>query len=514
MNLGDLFRRDRDPNQVALIDLGGYLGSNLGENPVSELAPREFTYGQLDEMANAVARGLEAQALPAGTRVAILSANRAEFIACLFGIMRAGLVAVPVNYKFPQKMIDFVLADSGAQLVFCDALRACNAPVTIPKIVFDQNDSEGFDGFINPGPYSSIIPKPDQVAMILYTSGSSGKPKGVMLSHQSHVWVAKTRLGKNNWSHHRFLIAAPLYHMNALALTKLAILAHAQIILLPQFDAKQYIKATEKYRCTWLTAVPPMIAMMLQETELLKSADLSSVEFLRMGSAPISPKLLAAIHEALPHTKVTNAFGTTEAGPVVFGVHPNQLEQPTISVGYPHPEVELRLVDENNLPADQGILQMKSPGVMLGYHQSSLRDPLPHPFTPDGFYSTGDLFTKDENGFYYFIGRSDDMFVCGGENIYPTEVERLLESHPDVEAAAVVPVEDYIKGQKPAAYVVKKQNSTITESEIKTFCLENGPAYQHPRWVVFLDALPLASTNKIDRIFLKNDAKNNLANRD
>jgi len=199
---------------------------------------------------------------------------------------------------------------------------------------------------------------------------------------------------------------------------------------------------------------------------------------------------------------------------VVFGLHPKQLEQPTISVGYPHPEVELRLLDENNLPADQGILQMKSPGVMLGYHQSSLRDPIPNPFTPDGFYSTGDLFRKDENGFYYFIGRSDDMFVCGGENIYPTEVERLLESHPDIEAAAVVPVEDYIKGQKPAAYVVKKLNSTITESEIKTFCLENGPSYQHPRWVVFLDALPLASTNKIDRAFLKNHAKDNLANTD
>ena len=144
MNLGDLFRRDRDPNQVALIDLGDY----LSESPTGKLTPREFTFGQLDEMANAVARGLQPLALPAGARVAIMSANRAEFIACLFGIMRAGLIAVPVNYKFPQKMIDFVLADSGAQLVFCDALRASNVPAAIPKIVFNQNDSEGFDSFI------------------------------------------------------------------------------------------------------------------------------------------------------------------------------------------------------------------------------------------------------------------------------------------------------------------------------------------------------------------------------
>ena len=106
------------------------------------------------------------------------------------------------------------------------------------------------------------------------------------------------------------------------------------------------------------------------------------------------------------------------------------------------------------------------------------------------------------------------MFVCGGENIYPTEVERLLESHPDIQAAAVVPVEDYIKGQKPVAYVVKNHNSMITESEVKDFCLANGPAYQHPRWVIFLDALPLASTNKIDRVFLKIHAKNHLAKTD
>lgn len=501
-NLGDLFRRDFDFNQVALIDLGG------------ESSPREFTFAQLDAMANAVARGLDQLALLPGTRIGILSANRAEFIASYLGIMRAGLVAVPVNYKFPQKMIDFVLADSGAQLVFCDALRAPQIPSTLPKIVFNQSNSEGFDHFINPGAYCSVIPKPHQIAMILYTSGSSGQPKGVMLSHQSHIWVAKTRLGKNNWSKHRFLIAAPMYHMNALALTKLAILAHAQMILLPQFNAKEYIQATEKYRCTWLTAVPPMIAMMLQETELLKRFDLSSVEFLRMGSAPISPKLLEAIHQALPNTKVTNAFGTTEGGPVVFGAHPQELEQPTISVGYPHPEVSLRLVDENNLPANEGILQMKSPGVMLGYHQSSWRDPIPNPFSPDGFYSTGDIFRKDEKGFYYFVGRSDDMFVCGGENIYPTEVERLLESHPDIQAAAVVPVEDYIKGQKPVAYVVKNHNSMLTESEVKGFCLAKGPAYQHPRWVIFLDALPLASTNKIDRVFLKIHAKNHLAKTD
>ena len=132
--------------------------------------------------------------------------------------------------------------------------------------------------------------------MFLYTSGSTGTPKGVVLSHQSHIWVVETRLAPG-LDRHRYLIAAPLYHMNALALSKLACAAHATIVLLPQFAARAYIEAIGRYRCTWLTAVPPMIAMMLREKDLLARTDLSSVEFIRMGSAPVSTSLMQAIRQ-------------------------------------------------------------------------------------------------------------------------------------------------------------------------------------------------------------------------
>src|SRR5208282_4228487 len=146
--------------------------------------------------------------------------------------------------------------------------------------------------------------------MFLYTSGSTGTPKGVVLSHRSHIWVVETRL-TDDLSRHRYLIAAPLYHMNALALSKLACAAHATVVMLPQFTARAYIEAIERYRCTWLTAVPPMIAMMLREADLVALTDFSSVEFVRMGSAPVSQSLMAAIHQTLPKAKVTNAYGTT-----------------------------------------------------------------------------------------------------------------------------------------------------------------------------------------------------------
>jgi acyl-CoA synthetase (AMP-forming)/AMP-acid ligase II len=344
--------------------------------------------------------------------------------------------------------------------------------------------------------------------MLLYTSGSTRKPKGVVLSHQSHIWVVETRLDGQDLSCHRYLIAAPLYHMNALALSQLACAAHATIVLLPHFTAQAYIDAIGRYRCTWLTAVPPMIAMMLREKALLARTDLSSVEFVRMGSAPVSTALLRDLRRALPQARVTNAYGTTEAGPVVFGPHPLGLPQPEMSVGCPHPMVQVRLADDGHRDADSGVLEMKSPALMLGYHN---RPDVRSPITPDGFYVSGDVFRRDADGFYYFIGRTDDMFVSGGENIYPTDVERMLECHPDVAQAAVVPFDDDIKGTKPVAFVVRKPDRQPSADEIKRFALANAPAYQHPRFVWFVDELPLASTNKVDRVALRRMTRERLA---
>ena len=251
-----------------------------------------------------------------------------------------------------------------------------------------------------------------------------------------------------------------------------------------------------------------MIAMMLREKELLARTDLSSVEFVRMGSAPVSASLMEALRQALPRAAVTNAYGTTEAGPVVFGPHPKGLPQPELSVGYPHPNVMLRLVDGDNRNAEQGVLEMKCPALMLGYHS---RPDVRPPFTADGFYITGDVFRRDANGFHTFVGRTDDMFVSGGENIYPAEVERLLERHSDIAQAAVVPIEDEIKGQKPVAFVVPKPGRAPSEDDVKRFALANAPAYAHPRFVWFVDELPLASTNKVDRAALHRIAQERIA---
>jgi len=491
-NLGQLIRRDHDLAKVAIIDLGGE-----GES-------REVSYAELDAMANGVARAIQGRGFQRGDRIAILSANRAEYLATYFGIMRAGQVAVPVNYRFPPKMINFVVHDAGARLVFCDRERRADCPADVPTVSFDDDGAGGFNQFLDPSRFTETIPADNEPAMFLYTSGSSGVPKGAVLSHQSHIWVVETRLAGRDFSRQRFLIAAPLYHMNALALSMLAIAGHSTIVLLPSFTARRYIEAIGRYRCTWLTAVPPMIAMMLREVELLAATDLSSVEFVRMGSAPVSQSLMSSLKCALTQAVVTNAYGTTEAGPVVFGSHPDGLSTPDMSVGFPHPRVQLRLVAGEDKNATQGVLEIKCPAIMLGYHN---RPDVPTPITPDGFYVTGDVFCQDEKGFHYFVSRADDMFNSSGENIYPGEIERMLERHVYVGQAVVVPIDDEIKGQKPVAFIIPKAGCHPSEDEIKQFALANAPAYQHPRFVWFVDQLPLAATNKIDRAALRKTAE-------
>jgi long-chain acyl-CoA synthetase len=497
-NLGQLVCRDRDLSKIAIIDL-----SRQGR-------AREISYAALDAMADGVARANIHCGCERGDRIAIVSANCVEYLAAYFGIMRAGLVAVPVNFRFPPKLIDFVVRDAGAKLVFCDCERRPDCPPDIPTVCFGGAAASGFDQFLSPGTFHEVIPTANEPAMFLYTSGSTGAPKGVVLSHQNHIWVVETRLDGQDLSHQRYLIAAPLYHMNALALAKVAIAGHSTIVLLPSFAAGAYIDAIGRYRCTCLTGVPPMIAMMLRETELLAATDLSSVAFVRMGSAPVSQSLMWALKRIFPQAIVTNTYGTTEGGPVVFGPHPDGLPVPELSVGFPHPKVQTRLMAGNEEKADQGALQMRCPAVMLGYHN---RSDLPTPITPDGFYVTGDVFRRDEHGFHYFVGRTDDMFNSSGENIYPGDVERMLERHADVSQAAVVPIDDEIKGQKPVAFIIPKAGRRPSEDEIRRFALVNGPAYQHPRFVWFVDQLPLASTNKIDRGALRKLAEQRVRNK-
>lgn len=465
--------------------------------------PRLYRREDIDAAADACARGLLRRGLRRGDAVGILSANRVEFVLSLLGVMRAGLVAVPVNPKLPRETLDYIFADAAVRHVFCDGERTALVSPTLGRTDYDADDSSGFKALLDPGTFDATHPVAGEIAMILYTSGSTGVPKGVPLSHEGQLWALRARCVRGwPFDAHRLLVAAPLYHMNGLCTTLFAVCA-SSLVLMSTFDARRYLQSIERFRCTWLTCVPPMMAMCLREADLLASPAYADVATVRMGSAPISQRLWQDVKAQFPNASVLNGYGTTETGPIVCGPRAGRV-MPDLSIGWPADGVELRLVDADGKDADEGVLWQRTPAMMTGY--LNLPEKTRQVLTPDGWYVSGDIFRRDADGAYYFVGRADDMFVCGGENIYPGEVESLLERHAEIEQVCVVPVPDDIKGEKPVAFVVRSAGSSLGEDEVKQYALAHGPAYLHPRQVHFLPTLPLAGPNKVDRKGLRQRA--------
>ena len=479
-NLGDLLDRDFEQGRTALIDL-------------RPDAARSYTYGELDHWSGGVARYLESTGMEIGSRIAILSANRFEHVASYFGAMRAGFVAVPVNHKLSTEAIAYVLADSQCRLAFVDAERRALVPPGLECIGFDDPGAGGFAASIRPTAFETVVPRPDEIAQILYTSGSTGLPKGVPLSHQGQLWFLNKPFPPGA-ELERHIVAQPLFHMNGLLAMKYAVRTSAQLVLMPTFDARLYTEALSRHRITSVLAVPTMFARVLTEIAGRDDIDLSALKRVQLGSAPMTVAMLQRVQQAIPQAVVIAGYGTTEAGPSPFGPHPDGRPMPPLALGVEIAQSEVRLVDGPS--PDEGVLVMRNPTVMPGY--LNLPDKT-RQVLKDGWYYSGDVMRRDADGFYYFVGRADDMFVCAGENIYPGEVEKVLERHPGVQQAVVLPLPDEERSHVPVAFVVLRPGASVSAAELRRHALDNGPAYQHPRRIAFIAEMPWAGTNKIDR---------------
>lgn len=482
-NLGDF--PPGPERKMALIDL-------------SRDQERRFDFAAYLRKVDGVAWKLSELGLARGTKIAVIGHNSAEYLAAYFGVMKAGYVAVPVNQKFPAEMVRFVLSDAGVDLAFHDEEFGHPLPAHFPTMTLEE-----ISAIEASRPFPVVEAAPADIAMILYTSGSTGQPKGVPLTHGGQRWVIGVRSSMADYGNHRMLIAAPLCHMNGLLMAKLAAYNGAEVVLLPEFSAPAYIDAINRYRCTWITSVPTMLALVARERKLLASANMTSVRVAAMGSAPVSMKLFDEVRQLFPSASVVTNYGTTEAGAGIFGPHPDALPRPPLSLGYPLAGIGFRLVEAGGKDADEGVLYLKTPATTPGYIN---RPEATAKLFVDGWLVTGDVIRRDEAGFCYFVGRADDMFVSGGENIYPAAVEEIIEKHPGVQQACVVPVPDELKGYKPVAFVATRGRAVLSEDEIKQHVLKHAPAYMHPRKVFFVDVMPLSPTNKIDRASLQRRA--------
>lgn len=466
--------------------------------------PRVHTSEDANTRIKAIANGLTNLGLPENPRIAVVSKNSYEFICLWLAISQAGFTIIPINYKLPKEQLEYCLEDGDTHVVFYESEFKDLIPAKYKSYEILSNEYESilnYDTFVRPKWDK------DAIHCIMYTSGTTGSPKGVVTTYENKMW-SNTHFVHANESGPptTYLHVSPLYHLagshgliNTLSFSGSKRLT---TVIMPKFDAKQFIKLVEKYRVTDLRLVSPMMAMILAERQLLTSTDVSSVRVVSLTSSHAPEKMQKEIRAFFRGVRViNNPYGLTETGPI-FGGHPQKIPKPIGSVGYPYDNVEVRIVD--------GVLQVRSKGILVGYHKKD--DMYKKSMTEDGFFITGDLFRVNKYGFYFYMGRADDMFKSGGEKIYPTEIEAILDRHPDVAMSAVVGVPDDVKGFKPYAFVQLKVDKTDnTEQAIKEFAIKNVASYQIPRQVWVLDDLPKTQIGKIDRRLLTDMAKELLA---
>ncbi|MBV9735357.1 MAG: AMP-binding protein [Acidisphaera sp.] len=477
--------------------------------------PHRITYAELERRTNRVANGLHALGIGPGDHVAVLVKNDHRFVETLLGALRAGATVTPVTTRAHQSTLAHIVADSAAKVLFASSDFAAEVgplAAAVPglrhRFVMDgaPSGSVEYDGWLaGQSTARRVVDKaPGDIASISYTSGSTGQPKGVLLSHAAFDWAARNlRRALLYGPEERCLLAVPMFHANGMFAGLFSMLeCGGSVVILHDVDPAAMIRAIERERCTYTTGVPAMYKMMLREQELLDRCDCSSLGFVICGSSEVPEELLTEFtHRLAP---MLEAYGLTECGFVCN--NPRWGVRKLGTTGLAYPGVALRIVDpasvSRDIPVGQtGELLVRSPANLTGYH--NLPEVTAERLLPDGWFRTRDIVRSDEQGYIEIVGRLDDRISCAGESIFPKEVENVLTQHPDLVDVAVVAMPDEIKGEVPVAFVVERSPGTVREAEIREFFLTHGAAYMHPRRVFVLLEMPLTPAKKVDRTALK-----------
>lgn len=473
------------------------------------------TYAELEQRTNRVANGLRALGIGEGDHVAVLVKNDHRFVETLLGALRAGATVTPATTRAHYSTLAHILVDSRACVLFASADFADEAgrlgaelPGLRQVFVMDRAVSGTglYDEWLAAQPQARLVaPKrASDLAYISYTSGSTGVPKGVLLTHGAIAWATRNlRRALLYGPDERCLLAVPMFHANGMFGGLFSMLeCGGSVVILHDVNPVEMIRAIERERCTYTTGVPAMYKMMLREETVLAASDCASLRFVICGSSEVPEELLEEFSRRL--APMLEAYGLTECGFVCNNPRWGIRKQGT--TGLPYPDVELRIVDPGRgdcdvEPGELGELLVRSPGNLVGYH--NLPQITAERLLPDGWFRTRDIARADEQGYIEVIGRIDDRISCAGEAIYPKEVENVLMEHPDIIDVAVVPMPDPIKGEVPVAFVIAGELAALTEEGVKRFFLNHGAPYIHPRRVFFLAEMPLTAAKKIDRAALR-----------
>lgn len=510
-------------------NLNDYLdqsGSKYGADPAWKFGSRQATYGELVATAGNVAGAVASAGIAMGDRAAFLLKNCPEVIELHAGMSRAGVVAVPLNFRSVARELAHVVNDSGSQAVvfgeeFIDAMdevRRIVAP-DIHYVMVGSSDapewSTSYVEWLDSGSRKAGLKTeidPGHPYFIGYTSGTTGAPKGAVVSHRAlirHVLGLMLEYGAPSEPRDRFLSLMPMFHSNGTWFATAAMMAGALNVIHPSggFDPREVLRVVAAERITHTSVVPTMLRMMVNvSTNDLATLDTSSLKMVLVASAPVTLSLKREAERVLG-TKVNEGYGSTETG-CVTSLRPGDPDEKHASVGRPTMGREVSIRDDEGHECPVGVageIWTRGEGVLLERYWNN-PEATRAAFDGSGWCTVGDMGYLDTDGYLFLTDRKHDMIISGGENVYPTEVESVLLDHPAVSEVAVVGIAHEHWGETVQAVVALKPGQVVTAEELIEFSRTGLSDFKVPRSVRFVDELPKSSTGKILRRLVRNDA--------
>ncbi|MBM6405426.1 long-chain fatty acid--CoA ligase [Phycicoccus sp. CSK15P-2] len=476
--------------------------TELPEKDALRVNGQGVTYAQLHGMAAKVAGTLREQGVEPGDRVAVILPNVPAFPVVYWGILLAGGIVVPMNPLLKAGEIDYFFTDSGAKIAFVwpdfvdEATKGAQNSGTriVTTGAMGPEDFEGGEAVAEPTPRED-----DDTAIILYTSGTTGRPKGAELTHSNiHLNAHRSaQVIQEMTSDDVVMGCLPLFHVFGLVVgLNAATIAGASLALIPRFDPQAAIEVIEKERVTIMQGVPTMYAAILNHPGS-DGMDASSLRTCASGGSAMPLEVMRSFEEKLGCV-ILEGYGLSETSPVASFNMPDKERKPgTIGVAIPGCEMRCVDLDGNEVPVGEvGEIAIRGDNVMKGYWN---KPEATAEAIPDGWFRTGDLATMDDEGYFTIVDRKKDMILRGGMNVYPREVEEVIYTHPDVLEVAVVGIPDDLLGEQVGAAVALREGAETTPEDIVAFTKERIAAYKYPRTVWVVEALPKGPTGKILR---------------
>jgi long-chain acyl-CoA synthetase len=472
-----------------------------GDRTAFKLDDVELTYALLDDASARVAALLKSKGVEPGDRVGLMLPNVPYFPAIYYGILRAGGTVVPMNVLLKGREVTYYLQDPGAKLVlawhgFAEAAEEGAAQAGAECILVVPGEFEQLLGGHEPDP-ELVERSGDDTAVILYTSGTTGQPKGAELTHSNLRRNISAVIRFTGFDDNSVLLGAlPLFHSFGQTCTmNCAVCSGATVTMLPRFDPEKALEIIERDRVTVFQGVPTMYNALLH-AERADSTDATCLRICMSGGAAIPVELIRAFEDKFG-CAILEGYGLSETSPVASFNHPDIGRKPG-SIGTPIDGVEMQVWDDdgNELPQGEvGEIVIRGHNIMKGYWERP--DATADAIDADGWFRTGDMAKVDEDGFFFIVDRKKDLIIRGGYNVYPREIEEVLYEHPAVQEAAVVAMPDEALGEEVGAAVVLCKGESLTADELKSWVKEQVAAYKYPRKIWFLDELPKGPTGKI-----------------